>query len=123
MIKKKNRIAYLAYSFVESSITVVSFLAAYLVRKQLPSPWFGPLFPLSDYLGLLLVIVLLWNFLFALGRTGWKSAASDPSRVIKDVALTVLTGSVLIGAAIFVLKYDFISRPFIVIFAAINFLF
>jgi exopolysaccharide biosynthesis polyprenyl glycosylphosphotransferase len=123
MIKKKNRIAYLAYSFVESTITVVSFLVAYLVREQLPAPLFGPLFPLSDYLGLLLVIVLLWNFLFALGRTGWKRTASDPLEVIKDVALTALTGNVLIGAAIFILKYDFISRSFIVIFAVTNFLF
>src|SRR6267142_1284560 len=123
MIKKKYHIAYLTYSLVESCITFLSFLIAYLVRKHLPSPWFGPLFPFSDYIGLLLVTILLWNLLFALGRPGRTGIVSDPLEVIKEVTLTVLTGSVLIGAAIFILKYDFISRPFIVIFAFLNLIF
>jgi exopolysaccharide biosynthesis polyprenyl glycosylphosphotransferase len=123
MIKKKYHIAYLTYSFVESCITFFSFLIAYLVRKQLPSPWFGPLFPFSDYIGLLLVTIVLWNLLFAIGRPGRTGIVSDPLEVIKEVTLTVLTGSVLIGAAIFILKYDFISRPFIVIFGFMNLIF
>jgi len=123
MIKKKDRIAYLTYSFVESVITSFSFLVAYWVRGQLPSPWFEPLFPFSNYVGLLLVVILLWNLLFAVGRTGGKAAISGGFDVVKEVALTVLTGNVLIGAAIFILKYDFISRFFIVIFAAIDFVF
>jgi exopolysaccharide biosynthesis polyprenyl glycosylphosphotransferase len=122
MIKSKYRIAYLSYSIVESCITFLSFVIAYLVRQQLPSPRFGPLFPFSDYIGLLFVIILLWNLLFALGRPT-RAGITDPLDAIKEVTLTVLTGSVLIGAAIFILKYDFISRPFIVIFAVINFLF
>jgi exopolysaccharide biosynthesis polyprenyl glycosylphosphotransferase len=120
MIKRKYRIAYLTYSIVESCITFLSFLIAYLIREHLPSPWFGPLFPFSDYIGLLLVTLVLWNLLFALGRPA-RTGIADPLEVIKEVALTVLAGSVLIGAAIFILKYDFISRPFIVIFAVINF--
>ena len=80
MIKRKYRIAYLTYSFVESCITCLSFLIAYLVRKQLPSPWFGPLFPFSDYIGLLLVTIVLWNLLFALGRPAQTGVASDPTR-------------------------------------------
>src|SRR5262245_797609 len=122
MIKRKYRIAYLTYSIVESCITFLSFAIAYLIRQHLPSPWFGPLFPFSDYIGLLLVTLLLWNLLFALGRPA-RTGIADPLQVVKEVALTVLAGSVLIGAAIFILKYDFISRPFIVIFALINFVF
>jgi exopolysaccharide biosynthesis polyprenyl glycosylphosphotransferase len=123
MIKKKDHIAYLTYSFIESVITSLSFLVAYWVRGQLPSSSFEPLFPFSNYVGLLLVVILLWNLLFVLGRTGGKAATSGRVDVIKEVALTVLTGNVLIGAAIFILKYDFISRFFIVIFAAIDFVF
>jgi exopolysaccharide biosynthesis polyprenyl glycosylphosphotransferase len=122
MIKRKYRIAYLIYSFAESLITFVSFLIAYLLRKQLPSPYFGQLFPFSDYLGLLIVVILLWNFLFALVRANRTGIAEDPFEVTKEVTLTVLSGSVLISAAIFILKYEFISRPFIVIFALVNFI-
>jgi exopolysaccharide biosynthesis polyprenyl glycosylphosphotransferase len=123
MIKKKYRIAYLIYSFVESCITILSFLTAYLLRRQLPSPLFGPLFPFSQYIGLLLVVILLWNLLFALTRTNPAGTVTNPYEVIKEVTLTVLTGSILISAAIFILKLDFISRPFIVIFALVNYAF
>lgn len=123
MIKRKYRIAYLIYSFVETCITFLSFVIAYLLRKQLPSPYFGRLFPFSDYIGLLIVVILLWNLLFALIRANRAGIATDPLEVLKEVTLTVLTGSVLIGAVIFILKYDFISRPFILIFALVNFVF
>jgi len=72
---------------------------------------------------MLIVILVLWNILFALIeheskgwlRTGLKSPGS--------LGLRVFAGTVLIGAAIFVLKNEFISRPFIAIFAIVNFLF
>ncbi len=123
MIKRKYRIAYLIYSFVETCVTFLAFLIAYFLRKQLPSPYFAQLFPFSKYLGLLIVVVLLWNLLFALIRANRAGIATDPLEVITEVALTVLTGTVLISAAIFILKYDFISRPFILIFALVNFVF
>jgi hypothetical protein len=100
MIKRKYRIAYLTYSFVESCITCFSFLIAYLVRKQLPSPWFGPLFRFSLHRLRYLSPSCFGTFLARdVAQTG---VASDPLDVIKEVTLTVLTGSVLIGAAIFI---------------------
>src|SRR5438132_5963548 len=123
MIKRKYRIAYLIYSFVETCITFLAFVIAYFLRKQLPSPYFGRLFPFSDYIALLVVVILLWNLLSALIRANPAGIATDPLDAVKEVALTVLTGSVLISAAIFILKYDFISRPFILIFALVNFVF
>ncbi len=122
MIKRKYRIAYLTFSFVESLVTVFSFLLAYLIRKQMPGPLFGPLFPFSDYLILLVVIVLLWNLLFAMVRAQRTGPAEDPFEVIQEVGLTVGLGGILISAAIFFFKLEFISRPFIAIFALVNFL-
>src|SRR5678816_2698664 len=122
MIKEKYRIAYLVYSFLESLITFLSFLIAYFLRKQLPTPYFGQLFPFSDYLGLLIVVILLWNLLSALVRANRSGIAEDPFEVMREVTLTVFSGSVLISAAIFILKYEFISRAFIVIFALVNFI-
>ena len=123
MIQKKYRIALVTYALIESFITALSFLAAYYLRTQLPSDYFGKVFPFRDYLGLLIVIILLWVILFFLVRQRKAGFAEDGFEVTQETLLTVVSGTVLISAAIFILKYDFISRPFIVIFAAVNFLF
>jgi hypothetical protein len=108
---------------LESLVTVLSFLTAYLLRAHLPSSFFGQVFPFQSYLGLLVVILVLWNILFALIRIRKQGLAQDWFEVSQEVSLTVFAGTVLISAAIFVLKYEFISRPFIAIFAVVNFLF
>ena len=123
MIQKKYRIALVTYALFESIVTALSFLTAYFLRTQLPSDFFGKVFPFRDYAGLLVVIILLWNILFFLIRQRKAGFAEDWFEVLQETLLTVVTGIVLISAAIFILKYDFISRPFIVIFAAVNFLF
>jgi exopolysaccharide biosynthesis polyprenyl glycosylphosphotransferase len=93
------------------------------LRANLPTDFFGQLFPFRDYIGLLIVVIVLWNLLFAVIRTRRAGFAQDWFEVIQEVSLTVFVGTVLIGAAIFVLKYNFISRPFIAIFAVVNFVF
>jgi len=123
MMQRKYRIAGLVYALVETAVTVVSFLLAYVIRDYLPLAYFGELFPLRDYLGLLLVVVLLWNGLALLIQQQPALSASDRLGVVKETALLVFLGGVLISAAIFVLKYQFISRPFILIFVLVNFLF
>ncbi len=123
MMQRKYRIARLVYALVETAVTVVSFLLAYGIRDSLPLAYFGELFPFRDYLGLLLVVVLLWNGLSLLLRNQQAASGEDRLGVVKETALLVFVGGVLISAAIFVLKYHFISRPFILIFVLVNFLF
>jgi len=123
MIRRKYRIATVIFASLESLVTLLSFLTAYLLRAHLPSSLFGQVFPFQSYVGLLVVILVLWNILFALIRLRRQSLAQDWFEVIQEVSLTVFVGTVLISAAIFALKYEFISRPFIAIFAIVNFLF
>lgn len=123
MLQRKYRIARLVNALVETAVTAVSFLLAYLIRDQLPLAYFGELFPFRDYLGLLLVVALLWNGLSLLLRNQTTASSEDRLGAVKETALVVFLGGVLISAAIFVLKYQFISRPFILIFVLVNFLF
>ncbi len=123
MIQKKYQIAVVTYALFESFVTALSFVVAYYLRTQLPGEFFGKVFPFKDYLGLLIVVILLWILLFFLVRESKADFAEDWVEVTQEILLTVITGTVLISAAIFILKYDFISRPFIVIFAVINFIF
>ncbi len=122
MIQRKYRIARLVYAAVESSVTVLSFLVAYLIRDHLPLSYFGQLFPFQDYLGLLLVVVVLWNGLSFSIQSQRSGVGEDRLDIVKETALLVFLGGVLISAAIFVLKYHFISRAFILIFVVVNFL-
>ncbi|MDE2964801.1 MAG: hypothetical protein OXU26_12885, partial [Acidobacteriota bacterium] len=119
MMQRKYRIARLVYALVETPVTVVSFLLAYVIRDHLPLTYFGELFPFRDYVGLLLVVVLLWNGLALLVHQQPPLSAGDRLGVVKETALLVFLGGVLISAAIFVLKYQFISRPFILIFVLV----
>lgn len=123
MIQKKYRIAVATYAIFESFVTALSFIAAYFIRTQLSGEFFGKVFPFKDYLGLFIVVILLWIILFFLVRQRKADFAEDWVEVTQETLLTVVAGTVLISAAIFILKYDFISRPFIVIFAVINFIF
>lgn len=123
MIQKKYRIAVVTYALFESFVTALSYLAAYYLRTKLPGDYFGKVFPFRDYLGLLGVIILLWIILFFLIRQRKADFAEDWLQITQETFLTVVTGTVLISAAIFILRYDFISRPFIVIFAVVNFFF
>ena len=123
MMQRKYRIARLVYALVETVVTLVSFLLAYVIRDHLPLAYFGTLFPFRDYLGLLLVVVLLWNGLSLLIQNQPAASGADRLEAVKETALLVSLGGVLISTAIFLLKYHFISRPFILIFILLNFLF
>jgi exopolysaccharide biosynthesis polyprenyl glycosylphosphotransferase len=124
MIKKKYRIASLSYGLLESFVTALSFLIAYYLRWRLPGPLFAPLFPFRDYLGLLGVVLFLWLLIFFLIRQQQSSILpADFWKLFQETFLVVILGTVLISAAIFVLKLDYISRPFILIFAGVNLLF
>ncbi len=124
MIKKKYRIASLSYGVIESLVSSFSFLTAYYLRWLLPSPYFAPLFPFEDYVGLLLVVLALWLGLFAVIRQSQHSILPEDNwALFRETLLLVISGSVLISASIFVLKLDYISRPFILIFVGVNLLF
>jgi exopolysaccharide biosynthesis polyprenyl glycosylphosphotransferase len=124
MIKKKYRIASLSYGLIESLVITLSFLTAYFLRWLFPAPIFAPLFPLRDYFGLLMVVLALWLALFFMIRQGQHSILPENHwELFRETLVLVLLGSILISASIFVLKLDYISRPFILIFTAVNLVF
>ena len=92
MMQRKYRIATLILASLESLVTLLSFLTAYLVRAHLPSSYFGQVFPFQSYVGLLVVILVLWNVLFALIRLRKQGLAQDWFEVIQEVSLTVFAG-------------------------------
>jgi len=109
---------------IDACLTAGSFLLAHQLRSHLltrvvPSLFPAGIYPLRDYLPLLAIVLLLWVALLAGQRLGIGEAFSlrrEVVRVLKAVAL----GIVLLAAGDFLLRLQFISRPFLLLFGSIN---
>jgi exopolysaccharide biosynthesis polyprenyl glycosylphosphotransferase len=109
---------------VDAVLTAVSFLLAHQLRSHLlprivPSLFPAGLYPLRDYLPLLLVVLALWVVMLAGVHTGAGKVFSlrrEVTRVLRAVAL----GVVLLASGDFLLRLQFISRPFLVLFGVTN---
>jgi exopolysaccharide biosynthesis polyprenyl glycosylphosphotransferase len=106
-------------------LTAGSFLLAHQVRshlgpKLLPALFPGGLYPLSDYLPLLAVVLPLWMVLLAAYRlTAPGQVLSLHREAIKELQVAAL-GVVLLAAAGYLLRLHFVSRPFLLLFGLID---
>jgi exopolysaccharide biosynthesis polyprenyl glycosylphosphotransferase len=106
-------------------LTAGSFLLAHQVRshlgpKLLPALFPRGLYPLSDYLPLLAVVLPLWMVLLAAHRlTAPGQVLSLRREAIKELQVAAL-GVVLLAAAGYLLRLHFISRPFLLLFGLID---
>ena len=117
MIRQRNNIRSLVLYAGDLLATVLAFLCAYWFRGILPQDSARILYPFSWYLNLLWPILPIWSLLFFLmelyrywrGPGFWK----ETWMVIKAVFFS----SFLLGFFVFALKYQFVSRIFILSFA------
>ncbi len=106
-------------------VTVASFVVAHQLRSHvlprlLPGPFPGGLYPLRDYLPLLLAVVAVWPVLLAaLGPAAPGNVVSLRRDVLRAVRVAVL-GGLAIAAAGYLFRLQFVSRPFLVLFCALN---
>jgi exopolysaccharide biosynthesis polyprenyl glycosylphosphotransferase len=109
---------------VDAFLTAASFLLAHQLRahvlpRVVPALFPAGIYPLTDYLPLLVVALALWVFLLAGQRPGSVdvfSLRSEVKRVLRAVAL----GVVLLASGDFLLRLQFISRPFLLLFGVTN---
>jgi exopolysaccharide biosynthesis polyprenyl glycosylphosphotransferase len=128
MLKQQARtIAALLYA-ADLSVTLAALPAAYALRSTLFPRLFPALFPtglveFSFYLALVGPIVFIWTgLLFASGayRSGRTRALKNE---VALMARTALFGSVALTIVVFGVRWDFISRPFLLIFFLVNLVF
>jgi exopolysaccharide biosynthesis polyprenyl glycosylphosphotransferase len=106
-------------------LTVGSFLLAHQVRSQLiprllPSLFPGGLYPLRAYLPLLALVLPLWMILLAAQRlTAPGQVLSLRREALKELQVAAL-GVLLLAAAGYLFRLQFVSRPFLVLFGIIN---
>jgi len=125
MLKERAKlVAYWVWT-MDLVLTTVAFLLAWWLRSHvlpqiLPSVFPTELYPLSRYLGLLPLVLAIWTFLLVT-REAYTSRrtvalAMEAWQVFQVVGLGTLT----LAAAGWLLRLDFVSRPFLLLFGGIN---
>jgi len=107
------------------ALTAVSFLAAHQLRSHLlplvlPTLFPGGLYPLRDYLPLLAAVLVVWPLLLAAQSLGAPGEVFTLRREVGRVMRVAVLGALALAAAGYLFRLHFISRPFLVLFAAIN---
>lgn len=121
MIRQRTRIYTFFLYLGDLGATVLAFFCAYWLRGIFPQESYAKLFPFSWYFNLLLMVFPIWSFFFYLmglyrlwrGQGIWKEA--------RGIFKAVFISSLILGFTIFVLKYHFVSRIFILSFSLSDF--
>jgi exopolysaccharide biosynthesis polyprenyl glycosylphosphotransferase len=122
MLRQRAKLVGSSVYVSELILIVAAFFLAYWIRDTFLSVPYGKLVEIDSYLWLLFLILPTWSFLmyyfglYASFRT--KPLWAEPLAVSK----VVLSGTLLLGAAIFVFKLHDLSRLFVVIFGGTAFL-
>ncbi len=128
MLKQQARVVAASLYAADLASTLAAFGCAYYLRSELLPRLFptwlpGRLYDFRLYMTLISPIALIWTGLFfAFG--GYKSRRVSPLKnevwlLFRITAFALLSLTIVV----FGLRWDFISRPFLVIFAGVNFLF
>jgi exopolysaccharide biosynthesis polyprenyl glycosylphosphotransferase len=123
MIKQRTKILAFFIYLGDLGATLIAFLCAYWFRGTFSQESYAALFPFPRYFNLLLAIFPIWPLLFYLtglyrfwqGQGFWKETWG----IFKGVFLS----SLFLGFTVFALKYQFVSRIFIFLFAIFDFFF
>jgi len=121
MLKQRTKIFAFFLYLGDLGAVLLAFLCAYWFRGIFPQESYATLFPFSWYLNLLLAVVPIWSITLYLtglyrdwrGQGRWKETWG--------IFKAVLISSLFLGFILFALKYQFVSRIFILLFALFDF--
>ena len=128
MLKERARIvAYWVWS-ADLVLTTAAFLLAWWLRSHVapqlaPSIFPTELYPLSRYLGLLPLVLAIWTLLLVTREAYTSRRTVALASEIWQVVQVVGAGTLTLAAAGWLLRLDFVSRPFLILFATLDLLF
>jgi exopolysaccharide biosynthesis polyprenyl glycosylphosphotransferase len=125
MLKERAKlVAYWVWT-TDLVLTAVAFLLAWWLRSHVlpqvfPATFPTELYPLSRYLGLLPLVLAIWTFLLVT-REAYTSRRTVALALEAWHVFQVVGGGVLtLAAAGWLLRLEFVSRPFLILFGVIN---
>ncbi len=128
MLKERARfVAYWVWT-ADLVLTAAAFLLAWWVRSHvghrlLPSLFPTELYPLSRYLGLLPLVLAIWTALLVTREAYTSRRTVALYREVWQVLQVVALGTLILAASGWLLRLEFVSRPFLFLFAGLDVLF
>lgn len=125
MLKERARaVAYWVWT-LDLIVTTAAFLAAWWLRSHvgpqlLPNIFPTELHPLSRYLGLLPLVLAIWTFLLVTREAYTSRRTVALSMEVWQTVQVVTTGVLILAASGWLLRLDFVSRPFLFLFGALD---
>lgn len=124
MLREPARLIAYRRLLIDAFLTAASFLLAHQLRSHLlprvlPALFPAGIYPLREYLPLLVTVLVLWLVLLAGQARGGGDVFSLRRQLVRLIRAVGL-GVVLLAAGGFLLRLQFISRPFLVLFGLTN---
>jgi exopolysaccharide biosynthesis polyprenyl glycosylphosphotransferase len=120
MFARHNRLIGLVYLFTDFLLVLASFGLAYGLRAHLPGV--RQFFPISNYPWIVPLIVALWVGTGLVAGIYREIHEEDLRRALVDPLKVGLAATILLFAVISVIKFQYISRLLLGIYASIDFL-
>lgn len=125
MLREPARLIAYRRLALDVLLTIGSFLFAHQLRSNvlprvIPQLFPGGLYPLKAYLPLLAVVLPLWFLLLTAHRLAMPGEVLSLRReALKELRVAAL-GVIVLAAAGYLLRVQFISRPFLLLFGLTN---
>jgi exopolysaccharide biosynthesis polyprenyl glycosylphosphotransferase len=123
MFARRSHLVGLQCLVHDLGLTMLAFPVAYLLRSHvLPRVWhgLGPVYPLRAYGPLALAIFVLWPVIGYSLRTYQQINLRSRFQLARDAATLVLVGSIFAFAALYLMRAEYVSRSFVLVFAAVD---
>jgi len=122
--ERARAVAYWVWT-MDLVLTTLAFLLAWWLRSYVapqlaPSLFPTELYPLSRYLGLLPLVLAIWTLLLVTRETYTSRRTVALASEVWQVVQVVGAGTLTLAAAGWLLRLDFVSRPFLMIFASLD---
>jgi exopolysaccharide biosynthesis polyprenyl glycosylphosphotransferase len=116
MFSRHNRMIGIIYLCVDALLALASFWVAWEIRSYLITP--RPLYSLSNYPWVIPLAVGIWMAVGLLSGIYREIKEEDLHRAFVDPLKVGLTGTVLLFAATYAIKFEYLSRLLLVLYAA-----
>jgi exopolysaccharide biosynthesis polyprenyl glycosylphosphotransferase len=125
VLKERARlVAYWMWT-ADLVLTTLAFLLAWWIRsalgpRLLPSLFPTELYPLTRYLGLLPFVLVIWTVLLVTREAYTSRRTVSLHREGWQVVQVVTIGTLTLAASGWLLRLEFVSRPFLILFAVLD---
>jgi len=125
--ERAKAVAYWVWT-TDLVLTTLAFLLAWWIRSNIaprvaPSIFPTELYPLSRYLGLLPFVLAIWTLLLVTREAYTSRRTVALASEMWQVVQVVGAGTLTLAATGWLLRLEFVSRPFLVLFASLDLLF